>query len=223
MVTMEKIRTNIEYIFTKLLHGEEITTEEYSRVKWYIMSYIYCWELMVNDKTDIVQSVLFNFKRSNPKNWDVMDSKHKYCYFRKCVRRTITRWLDINLNMTQRHPILILKDMYDDDYDVDDDNVKIDKELYPQDTVYSLNHLQLEAKEDIEKEVNDKITCEYIYEYVKCLSSQEQEIFNLHFIDWFSNIDISNMLGISRELVRQRIKRVKDKITTNFNTKWFIY
>lgn len=30
---MEKIRTNIEYIFTKLLHGEEITTEEYSRVK----------------------------------------------------------------------------------------------------------------------------------------------------------------------------------------------
>ena len=73
--------------------------------------------------------------------------------------------------------------MYDDDYDVDDDNVKRDKELYPQDTVYPLNHLQLEADEDIEKEVNDKITCEYIYEYVKCLSSQEQQIFNLHFVE----------------------------------------
>lgn len=215
-------RDNVKDIFSKFLKWE-ISDEDYKILKWYMFGFNYLWELLPYDKSDMFHNFLLKFKQSNP-DWDGMTDTHKYCYIRKAFRREMVWRISKTRNFTARHPIVIVHSKFDDDfYEYSEGEYTIeDKPVYDSDITYLWNNTALEDEADMEKELDNKMLYEYIYNYAASLSDKEWNIFYMYYTLGYTYKEIGKKLDISSEYARQILFRVKNKITTNFDSKSYL-
>lgn len=202
-------RDNVKDIFGRFLKWE-ISDEDYKILKWYMFGFNYLWELFSYDKSDMFHNFLLKLKQTNP-DWDNMSDRHKYCYIRKAFRREMVWRISKTRNFTARHPIVIVHSKIDDD-----------KPIYDSDITYLWNNTALEDEADMEKELDNKMLYEYIYNYAASLSDKEWNVFYMYYTLGYTHKQIGRELNISSEYARQILFRVKNKITANFDSKSYL-
>lgn len=88
--------------------------------------------------------------------------------------------------------------------------------VYLDDTIgeddLTLNDLIIDPSIDIEGNYIDKEEIKGINDVINLLNSKDKCLFNLYFRDGYSQIEISNILGVSQSYISRRIKMLVDKL-----------
>ena len=88
--------------------------------------------------------------------------------------------------------------------------------VYLDDTVgeddLTLNDLIIDPSVDIEEDYMNMEEIKDIDSVINLLNSKDKYLFNLYFRDGYSQIEISNLLGVSQPYISRRIKLLVDKL-----------
>lgn len=76
----------------------------------------------------------------------------------------------------------------------------------------TLNDLIIDPSINIEGDYMDKEEIKDINGVINLLNSKDKCLFNLYFRDGYSQIEISNILGLSQSYISRRIKMLVDKL-----------
>jgi RNA polymerase sigma factor, sigma-70 family len=76
----------------------------------------------------------------------------------------------------------------------------------------TLNDLIIDPSINIEGDYMDKEEIKDINGVINLLNSKDKCLFNLYFRDGYSQIEISNILGVSQSYISRRIKMLVDKL-----------
>lgn len=76
----------------------------------------------------------------------------------------------------------------------------------------TLNDLIIDPSINIEGDYMDKEEIKGINGVINLLNSKDKCLFNLYFRDGYSQIEISNILGVSQSYISRRIKMLVDKL-----------
>ena len=76
----------------------------------------------------------------------------------------------------------------------------------------TLNDLIIDPLINIEGDYMDKEEIKDINGVINLLNSKDKCLFNLYFRDGYSQIEISNILGVSQSYISRRIKLLVDKL-----------
>lgn len=76
----------------------------------------------------------------------------------------------------------------------------------------TLNDLIIDPSINIEGDYMDKEEIKDINGVINLLNSKDKYLFNLYFRDGYSQIEISNILGLSQSYISRRIKMLVDKL-----------
>ena len=76
----------------------------------------------------------------------------------------------------------------------------------------TLNDLIIDPSINIEGDYMDKEEIKDINGVINLLNSKDKCLFNLYFRDGYSQIEISNILGLSQSYISRRIKLLVDKL-----------
>ena len=91
-----------------------------------------------------------------------------------------------------------------------EENLSLD-ELIGDDDL-TLNDLIIDPSINIEGDYMDKEEIKDINSVINLLNSKDKCLFNLYFRDGYSQIEISNILGLSQSYISRRIKMLVDKL-----------
>ena len=76
----------------------------------------------------------------------------------------------------------------------------------------TLNDLIIDPSINLEGDYMDKEEIKDINGVINLLNSKDKCLFNLYFRDGYSQIEISNILGLSQSYISRRIKMLVDKL-----------
>ena len=76
----------------------------------------------------------------------------------------------------------------------------------------TLNDLIIDSSIDIEEDYMNKEEIKDIDSVINLLNSKDKYLFNLYFRDGYSQMEISNILGVSQPYISRRIKLLVDKL-----------